>query len=73
MSDICVLGTGMAGFGAAYRLREAGRTATLFDKHDHYGGHTASYRFDSRCACVPVPPPGGPINRSRTLIGRCSV
>lgn len=46
MSEICVLGTGMAGYGAAYALREAGRHAVLFDKRGHYGGHTASYYYE---------------------------
>ena len=44
MADFCVLGTGMAGYGAAYGLTQAGRKVTLFDKRDHYGGHTASYK-----------------------------
>lgn len=46
MSDYCVLGTGMAGFGAAHRLREAGFTPLLFDKRSHYGGHTASFSYE---------------------------
>ena len=46
MSDICVLGTGMAGYGAAYALKEAGRRAILFDKRAHYGGHTTSYFYE---------------------------
>lgn len=46
MSEICVLGTGMAGYGAAHRLREAGRQAVLFDRNVHYGGHTASFQYD---------------------------
>lgn len=46
MSEICVLGTGMAGYGAAYGLKEAGRKPVLFDKHGYIGGHTASYYFD---------------------------
>lgn len=46
MSEICVLGTGMAGYGAAYGLKEAGRKAILFDKRAHYGGHTASYYYE---------------------------
>jgi protoporphyrinogen oxidase len=48
VSEICVLGTGMAGFGAAYGLREAGRKALLFDKRPHYGGHTASVVYEGR-------------------------
>jgi protoporphyrinogen oxidase len=48
VSEICVLGTGMAGFGAAYSLREAGRKAILFDKQPHYGGHTTSVVYESK-------------------------
>lgn len=46
MSEICVLGTGMAGWGAAHKLREAGNPGVLFDKKSHYGGHTASFSFE---------------------------
>lgn len=46
MSEICVLGTGMAGYGAAHKLREAGVRGILFDKKPHYGGHTASFQFE---------------------------
>jgi protoporphyrinogen oxidase len=45
VSDICVIGTGMAGYGAAHRLTEAGKKPLLFDKRDHIGGHTSSYTF----------------------------
>ena len=48
MREICVLGTGMAGFGAAYALRQAGRDAILFDKQPHYGGHTASVLYEGK-------------------------
>ncbi len=44
MTNIAVLGTGMAGFGAAYRLRAEGIRPTLYDKNSYYGGHTASFR-----------------------------
>ena len=44
MTNIVVLGTGMAGFGAANRLRTEGIRPTLYDKNSHYGGHTASFR-----------------------------
>lgn len=44
MTNIVVLGTGMAGFGAAYRLRAEGIRPTLYDKNSYYGGHTASFR-----------------------------
>jgi protoporphyrinogen oxidase len=48
MSQLCVLGTGMAGYGAAHRLREAGADVVLFDKNPHYGGHTASFQFEGK-------------------------
>jgi protoporphyrinogen oxidase len=46
VSEICVIGTGMAGYGAAHRLTEAGKKPILFDKRHHIGGHTASYTFE---------------------------
>lgn len=48
MSRICVLGTGMAGFGAAYGLQQAGQRALLFDKKPHFGGHTASFVYEGK-------------------------
>jgi protoporphyrinogen oxidase len=48
MSQICVLGTGMAGYGAAHRLKEAGVRGVLFDKKSHYGGHTASFGYEGK-------------------------
>lgn len=47
MPDIVVLGTGMAGFGAAYRLHAEGIVPVMFDKNAYHGGHTASFRYDS--------------------------
>lgn len=49
MSDpnIVVLGTGMAGFGAAYRLHAEGIAPMMYDKNSYHGGHTASFRFES--------------------------
>lgn len=41
-----VLGSGMAGCGAAHALDEAGHRPLIFDKHSYHGGHTASFRFD---------------------------
>ncbi len=46
MKKTCILGTGMAGYGAAHRLREAGAASVLFDKKTHYGGHTASFEYE---------------------------
>jgi protoporphyrinogen oxidase len=48
MDPICILGTGMAGYGAAHRLQEMGTPAVLFDRKSHYGGHTASFCFEGK-------------------------
>jgi protoporphyrinogen oxidase len=45
MKRVSILGSGMAGCGAAYRLHELGVPTTMYDQHDHFGGHTASYEF----------------------------
>ena len=37
----------MAGFGAAHRLRREGITPVMYDKNAYYGGHTASFRYES--------------------------
>jgi protoporphyrinogen oxidase len=44
MQDVVVIGTGMAGLGATYRLHGEGITPTLYDKNSYHGGHTASFR-----------------------------
>jgi protoporphyrinogen oxidase len=44
MTRVAILGSGMAGFGAAHRMRERGVTPVMFEKLPHFGGHTASYR-----------------------------
>src|SRR5271156_1507870 len=46
MPNIVVLGTGMAGLGAAYRLHSEGVKPVLYDKNSYYGGHTASFRSE---------------------------
>jgi protoporphyrinogen oxidase len=45
--NIVVLGTGMAGFGAAYRLHQEGIAPVMYDKNSYYGGHTMSFRYES--------------------------
>ncbi|HUT79297.1 MAG TPA: NAD(P)-binding protein, partial [Polyangia bacterium] len=45
MSDIVLLGSGMATMGAAYRLRAEGRQYVMFDRGDHPGGHTKTYTY----------------------------
>jgi protoporphyrinogen oxidase len=37
----------MAGFGAAHHLHAEGIVPVMFDKNAYYGGHTASFRYDS--------------------------
>ena len=47
MPNIVVLGSGMGGFGATYRLHAEGITPVIYDKNGYHGGHTASFRYDS--------------------------
>jgi protoporphyrinogen oxidase len=44
--NIAIIGSGMAGLGAAYRLRSEGISATMYEKSSYYGGHTASFQYD---------------------------
>ena len=46
MKKMAVLGSGMAGWGAAYQLQNEGVRATMYDQNSYYGGHTASFRHD---------------------------
>jgi protoporphyrinogen oxidase len=48
MPNIVVLGSGMAGLGAAYKLHDEGITPTLYDKNAYHGGHTTSVRYDNK-------------------------
>ena len=45
--NVVILGTGMAGFGAAYRLHKAGVTPVMYDKNSYHGGHTTSFRYET--------------------------
>jgi protoporphyrinogen oxidase len=47
MANIVILGTGMAGFGAAHHLHAEGYTPIMYDKNNYHGGHTASFRGDT--------------------------
>ena len=47
MPNIVILGSGMGGFGAAYRLHAEGITPVMYDKNAYHGGHTASFRSGS--------------------------
>jgi protoporphyrinogen oxidase len=44
VTNIVVLGTGMAGFGASHRLKAEGIRPVVYDKAAYFGGHTASFR-----------------------------
>jgi protoporphyrinogen oxidase len=46
MTRVAVLGSGMAGFGAAHRLHEEGVGSVMFDQHGYHGGHTASFVYE---------------------------
>ena len=43
MEKTAILGSGMAGFGAAYRLHQEGIPSVVYDKNSYHGGHTASF------------------------------
>ena len=45
-NEYVVLGSGMAGLGAAAQLRSEGRSAVVFDKKAYAGGHTATHTRD---------------------------
>src|ERR1700738_2903648 len=43
MANIVILGSGMGGYGAAYRFHNEGIKPGMYDKNAYYGGHTASF------------------------------
>jgi len=45
--NIVVLGTGMAGFGAAHQLHAEGIAPVMYDKNGYHGGHTTPFRFEN--------------------------
>lgn len=45
--NVVVLGSGMGGFGAAYRLHAEGITPVMYDKNSYYGGHTTSVQYET--------------------------
>lgn len=45
--NVVILGTGMAGFGAAYRLHKAGVTPVMYDKNSYHGGHTTTFHHET--------------------------
>jgi protoporphyrinogen oxidase len=44
MDKIVIIGSGMAGLGAAYRLNNEGAKSVVYDKNAYVGGHTASWK-----------------------------
>src|ERR1051325_9933310 len=46
MPQVVILGSGMAGFGAAHRLFDSGMDSVMYDKRAYHGGHTASHSFE---------------------------
>ncbi len=48
MKKIVIMGAGMAGYGAANKIKEENKEAVIFEKEDHYGGHCSSYVFDDK-------------------------
>jgi len=44
MEKVAILGSGMAGFGAAHRLQQEGIPTVTYDKNSYHGGHTASFK-----------------------------
>jgi protoporphyrinogen oxidase len=47
MTNIAILGAGMAGFGAAYQLHNEGIASIMYEKRPNYGGHTSSSSFEN--------------------------
>ncbi len=39
---VAIIGSGIAGMTAAYRLHQQGHEITVYEANDHYGGHTAT-------------------------------
>lgn len=46
MTQVVILGAGMAGFGAAHRLHAEGLGSVMYEQKPYHGGHTASYRHE---------------------------
>lgn len=43
---VVIIGSGMAGFGAAYQLSHYDIKPVMFEAQSYYGGHTASFKTD---------------------------
>jgi len=47
MPEVVILGSGMAGFGAAFRFYAEGFTPVMYEQNDFLGGNAASFRDSS--------------------------
>ncbi len=47
MKKIAILGAGMAGFGASYRLNQNNVKSEIYEKNKHHGGNSSSFKFDN--------------------------
>lgn len=45
---IAIIGSGIAGMTAAYRLHQQGHAITVYESNDYYGGHTATIDVERR-------------------------
>jgi protoporphyrinogen oxidase len=43
---VTIIGSGMAGYGAAYRLSNEGIKPAMYEMNSYYGGHAASFRSE---------------------------
>ena len=43
--EVVILGAGMAGFGAAFKLHEAGTRGRLYEARPTPGGHTSTHFY----------------------------
>jgi len=58
-ADVCIIGAGFAGLGAAYKLKQAGKSVTVLEARDRVGGKVFTQ----------VLPDGTPINMGGTWLG----
>ncbi len=47
MTKIAILGSGMAGFGAAHQLYTKGIASVMYEKQPYHGGHAASFKYNN--------------------------
>ncbi len=45
---VAIIGSGVAGMTAAYRLHQQGHEITLYEANDYYGGHTATIDIEHK-------------------------